>query len=104
MSRRVCYDTNGNEIYEDAPTYAQEQLADIERRRETVDELKSQIEKYKMALELASVDVVKSIEEGLEGCDVCPERAYCQEHRHDMTLFDCGSVFLKTWKEKAGLF
>ena len=33
MSRRVCYDVNGNEIYEDATTYAQEQLADIERRR-----------------------------------------------------------------------
>lgn len=41
MSRTVHYDTNGNEIYEeestnDAPTYAQEQLADIERR-EAVD-------------------------------------------------------------------
>ena len=37
MSRTVHYDTNGNEIYEedctnDAPTYAQEQLEDIERR------------------------------------------------------------------------
>lgn len=37
MSRTVHYDTNGNEIYEedctnDAPTYAQEQLAEIERR------------------------------------------------------------------------
>lgn len=103
MSRRVCYGVNGNEIYEDAPTYAQEQLADIERRRETKDELKSQTEKYQIALELASVDIVKCIEEGLEGCDVCPERAYCQEHRHDMTLFDCGSVFLKAWKEKAGI-
>ena len=36
MSRMVCYDANGNEIYDDAPTYAQEQLADIERRK-TVD-------------------------------------------------------------------
>ncbi len=41
MSRTVHYDTNGNEIYEeestnDAPTYAQEQLADI-KRREAVD-------------------------------------------------------------------
>ena len=41
MSRTVHYDTNGNEIYEeestnDAPTYPQEQLADVERR-ETVD-------------------------------------------------------------------
>lgn len=83
MSRTVYYDSDGNEIYDDAPTYAQEQLADIERRRETKDELKSQTEKYQIALELASVDIVKCIEEGLEGCDVCPERAYCQEHRHD---------------------
>jgi hypothetical protein len=41
MSRTVYYDTNGNETYEedctnDAPTYAQEQLADI-KRREGVD-------------------------------------------------------------------
>ena len=32
MSRTVHYDTNGNEIENDAPTYPQEQLADIERR------------------------------------------------------------------------
>ena len=37
MSRTVHYDTNGNEIdaedcINDAPTYAQEQLADIKRR------------------------------------------------------------------------
>ena len=68
-----------------------------------IDELKSQIEKYEMALKLASVDIVKCIEECVEECSVCPERAYCQEHIHDMTLFDCGSVFLKVWKEKAGL-
>ena len=41
MSRTVHYDTNGNEIdaencINDAPTYAQEQLADVERR-EAVD-------------------------------------------------------------------
>lgn len=41
MSRTVHYDTNGNEIdaedcINDAPTYAQEQLADIECRK-TVD-------------------------------------------------------------------
>lgn len=39
MSRTVHYDTNGNEIYEedctnDAPTYAQEQLEDIERHED----------------------------------------------------------------------
>lgn len=37
MSRTVHYDTNGNEVdaedcINDAPTYAQEQLADVERR------------------------------------------------------------------------
>ena len=112
MNRRICYDLNGNEIYNDAPTYAQEQLADIERRRtakdessnESIDELKSQIKKYKMALGLASVDVVKYIEEGLEGCDVCPERAFCEAHRNDMMIpFDCGEILLESWKEKAGL-
>lgn len=71
--------------------------------RYMVDKKDGEIEKYQRALEIASVDIVKSIEEGLEGCDVCPERAYCQEHRHDMTLFDCGSVLLESWKKKAGI-
>lgn len=97
MSRTVYFSTKGNEIYEDEP------LADIECREETVDELKSQIEKYKLALELASVDVVKYMEECVEECDVCPERAYCQEHRHDTIRLDCGEILLESWKEKAGL-
>lgn len=37
MSRTAYYDANGNEIYNDAPTYAQEQLADIEHRRAVSD-------------------------------------------------------------------
>ena len=81
----------------------QEQLADIERRRETKDELKSQTEKYQIALELASVDIVKCIEEGLEGCDVCPERTYCEAHKHDTIHLDCGEMFLESWKKKAGI-
>ena len=36
MSRTVHYNTSGDEIYEDAPSYAQEQLVDLERR-ETVN-------------------------------------------------------------------
>ena len=32
MSRTVSYDINGDEIYEDAPSYAQEQLMDIKKR------------------------------------------------------------------------
>ena len=40
MSRTVSYSTNGDEIYEDTPTRAQEELEYIEKRkveRETVD-------------------------------------------------------------------
>lgn len=29
MSRRVCYDLNGNEIYDDAPTYAQDRFMEL---------------------------------------------------------------------------
>lgn len=36
MSRTVHYNTSGDEIYEDAPSYAQEQLEYIEKR-EAVD-------------------------------------------------------------------
>lgn len=97
MSRTVYYSTKGNEIYEDAP------IADIECRRETVDELKSQIEKYKMALELASVDVVKYMESCVEECDACPERVFCEAHRHDTIRLDCGEIFLESWKKKAGI-
>ena len=39
MSRRVCYDVNGNEIYDDAPTYTQDRLVDIEHRRVAKDVL-----------------------------------------------------------------
>ena len=69
---------------------------------DVIDKQNDYIKKYQMALGMASVDIVKCIEEGLEGCSVCPERVFCEAHRHDMTLFDCGSVFLKSWKEKAG--
>lgn len=37
MSRTVYYDMNGNEIYDDEPTYAQEQLADTEHSRAVSD-------------------------------------------------------------------
>ena len=49
MSRTVYYDANGNEIYDDAPTYAQEQLADIERHK---------TDGYAIRLE----DIIKEIE------------------------------------------
>lgn len=71
---------------------------------DVIDKQNDYIKKYQIALEMASVDVVKYMEECVEECDVCPERIFCEARRHDMTLFDCGNVFLKSWKEKAGLF
>ena len=119
MSRTVYYDANGNEIYEDAPTYAQEQLADIERRRttkdisldENVDELKKKvlelydvidkqndlIEKYETALRIAGDDIVKTDER----CNVCPSIYFCK--RKSMTDLACKRTFIADWKEKAGL-
>ena len=84
---------------------------------ETVDELKKKVlelydvidkqndslKKYQMVLEIASVDVVKSIEECTEECNACPEQIYCQAHRHDTIHLDCGEILLESWKEKAGI-
>ena len=44
MSRTACYDMNGDEIYEDVPTRAQEQLADIAAKMD--DAIKEQEEYY----------------------------------------------------------
>ena len=71
---------------------------------DVIDKQNDYIKKYQMALKLASVDIVKCIEEGLEGCDACPERVYCRERRYDTIRLDCGDVFLELWKKKAGLF
>lgn len=70
---------------------------------DVIDKQNDYIKKYQIALEMASVDVVKYMEECVEECDVCPERAYCQEHRHDTIRLDCGEILLESWKEKAGL-
>lgn len=70
---------------------------------DAMDKQNDYIKKYQAALEIASVDIVKCMESCIEECNACPERDFCQEHIRDMTLFDCGSVFLKAWKEKAGL-
>lgn len=131
MSRTVYYSTSGNEIEaedyaNDEPTYAQEQFADIERRKtvkdvssnENVGELKKKvlelcdvidkqndyIKKYQMALEMASVDIVKAIDECVDECNACPKQSYCESHRHDAIRLDCDDVFLESWKKKAGLF
>ena len=77
-------------------------MSNFEKEAE-LNRLNNLIEKYQMALKLASVDIVKCIEECVEECSVCPERAYCEAHRHDTIHLDCGDVFLKAWNEEAGL-
>lgn len=71
---------------------------------DVIDKQNDYIKKYQAALEVASVDIVKTIEECVEECSACPERAYCEAHRHDTIHLDCGDVFLESWKKKAGLF
>lgn len=71
---------------------------------DVIDKQNDYIKKYQIALEIASVDIVKCIEEELEGCSVCPERIYCEAHRHDTIRLDCGEILLESWKQKAGLF
>ena len=70
---------------------------------DVIDKQNDYIKKYQIALEMASVDVVKYMKSCVEECDACPERAYCQEHRHDTIRLDCGEILLESWKEKAGL-
>lgn len=67
MSRTVHYDTNGNEIYEedctnDAPTYPQEQLADIEHR-EAVNEAVNHPDYYKRG-GVEAIDAIEAWELG----------------------------------------
>lgn len=70
---------------------------------DTIDKQNDYIKKYQIALKLASVDIVKCIEEGLEECGVCPEQTYCEAHKHDTIHLDCGEIFLESWKKKAGI-
>lgn len=70
---------------------------------DVIDKKNDYIKKYQIALKLASVDIVKCIEEGLEGCDACPEQIYCEAHKHDTIHLDCGEIFLESWKKKAGI-
>lgn len=71
--------------------------------RYTIDKQNDYIKKYQIALEIASVDIVKSIEECVEECSVCPEQIYCEAHKHDTIHLDCGEIFLESWKKKAGI-
>ena len=70
---------------------------------DVVDKQNDSIKKYQSALEMASVDIVKIIEECAEECNVCPEQIYCEAHRHDTIHLDCGEIFLESWKKKIGI-
>lgn len=70
---------------------------------DVIDKQNDYIKKYQRALEIASVDIVKSIEECAEECSVCPEQIYCEAHRHDTIHLDCGEIFLESWKKKVGI-
>lgn len=70
---------------------------------DVIDKQNDYIKKYQRALEIASVDIVKSIEECVEECSVCPEQIYCEAHKHDTIHLDCGEIFLESWKKKAGI-
>lgn len=70
---------------------------------DVIDKQNGCIKKYQSALEIASIDMVKSIEECAEECSACPEQIYCQAHRHDTIHLDCSEIFLESWKEKAGI-
>lgn len=75
----------------------------VRKLYDVIDKQNDSIKKYQMALEIASVDMVKSIEECAEECDACPEQIYCQAHRYDTIHLDCGEILLESWKEKAGI-
>ena len=70
---------------------------------DVIDKQNDYIKKYQRALEIASVDIVKSIEECVEECSVCPEQIYCEAHKHDTIHLDCGEIFLESWKKEAGI-
>ena len=70
---------------------------------DTIDKQNDYIKKYQRALEIASVDIVKCIEECVEECSVCPEQIYCEAHKHDTIHLDCGEIFLESWTKKAGI-
>lgn len=72
MSRTVYYDANGNEIYEDAPTYAQEQLADIERRRAVSDGYTIRLEDVIKEIENMRDIVCKEVDKTGGLCNDCP--------------------------------
>ena len=78
MSRRVCYDVNGNEIYDDAPTYTQDHLVDIEHHRVAKDVLPNEsIDKLEEAKRLLNEANDKLVEAAKIFCNVLHGKDEC---------------------------
>lgn len=72
MSRRIYYDVNGNEIYDDAPTYAQEQLADIEHRRVISNGRATMLENVTKEIDNMRDIVCEAVDKTGGLCNDCP--------------------------------
>ena len=65
--------------------------------RYTIDKKDGEIEKYQRALRVAGDDIVKM----KERCSACQLIYSCI--RENKTDLDCKMIFIKGWKEKAGI-
>ena len=95
MSRTVYYDANGNEVdtedcINDAPTYAQEQLADLGEKE------KHLVTKYKWALYYAACDYSMTRAD----CSKCNCRNSC---KHKPATLGCRFALEDKWKRDAGI-
>lgn len=103
MSRTVHYDTNGNEIdteesIDDAPTYAQEQLADIKEKEELMKTKKEKqlVTRYRWALYHAACDYSRT----KTNCGKCECRDSC---KHNPATLGCRFALEDKWKRDAGI-
>ena len=103
MSRTVHYDTNGNEIdaedcINDAPTYAQEQLADLKEKGELMkmEKEKQMVARYEEALSYAACDYSIIV----TNCAKCKCRVSCVCHPGSE---DCRVSLKNKWKHDAGM-
>jgi hypothetical protein len=103
MSRTVHYDTNGNEIDAedciiDAPTYAQEQLADLKEKEELMNTKKEKqmVTRYKQALSYAARDFVRT----KTNCGKCRCKNSCG---CNPGTIGCRFALEDMWKHEAGI-
>ena len=90
-------DRNGNCI-DDAPTYAQEQLADIEKKEELkkTQKEKQLIAKYKWALSFAACDYSLTKTD----CSKCKCKDSC---KHKPATLGCRFTLMYKWERDAGI-